>query len=305
VNIGGLVVSTLVGMFLDKTPRKKFNRYLGLLGLKWGSVFPVYTNIGVIVLVYSCFAPWILGFATIGLGLLYVAFRYNMIYCQDSSQINTDGRAYAKAIQQLTTGVYIGAVCLIGLFAIATASSPKAAGPLALMIVFLVVAAIFHFVLNRTLASLEKNVSHELDTEMLPPTNGDVKEETVTEPRLPSSNVNNKPTNLFVRLLFVPPLPAFDPYLMIRGADYTPEIRREAYLNPAIWKPKPKLWIVHDEMGISVREIAETSKVIEISDAGAWFDEKGKVTTILSSASDKDDSNLAKDAYVWEEPVLY
>ncbi len=48
LNIGGLVVSILLGMFLDKTPRKKYNRYLGLSGLKWGSVFPVYTNIGVI-----------------------------------------------------------------------------------------------------------------------------------------------------------------------------------------------------------------------------------------------------------------
>lgn len=48
LNIGGLVVSILLGMLLDKTPRKKFNRYLGLSGLKWGSVFPVYTNIGVI-----------------------------------------------------------------------------------------------------------------------------------------------------------------------------------------------------------------------------------------------------------------
>ena len=48
LNIGGLVVSILLGMFLDKTPRKKFNRYLGLSGLQWGSVYPVYTNIGVI-----------------------------------------------------------------------------------------------------------------------------------------------------------------------------------------------------------------------------------------------------------------
>ena len=48
LNIGGLVVSILLGMFLDKTPRKKFNRYLGLSGLQWGSVFPVYTNIGLI-----------------------------------------------------------------------------------------------------------------------------------------------------------------------------------------------------------------------------------------------------------------
>ena len=229
-----------------------------------------------------------------------------MIYCQDSTQTNTEGQSFAKAIQQLTTGVYIGEICLIGLFSISTAGKTQAAGPLALMIVFLILTAIFHTLLNWTLISLEKNVSHEMDTEMMPPTNGDSKDETVTtEARLPSASVNNKPTNFLVKMLLVPPLPVFDPYLMTRGEDYTAEIRREAYLNPSIWKPTPKLWIVHDQMGISTREIAETSKVIEISDVGAWFDEKGKVTTILSEATDKDDANLAKEAYVWEEPVQY
>ena len=48
LNIGGLVVSKLLGMFLDKTPRKKFGRYLGLSGLQWGSLYPVYANIGLI-----------------------------------------------------------------------------------------------------------------------------------------------------------------------------------------------------------------------------------------------------------------
>lgn len=48
LNIGGLVVSMLLGMFLDTTPRKKFTRYLGLSGIQWGSTYPVYTNLGAI-----------------------------------------------------------------------------------------------------------------------------------------------------------------------------------------------------------------------------------------------------------------
>ena len=48
LNIGGLVVSILLGILLDKTPRKKFNRYLGLSGIQWGSAYPVYTNIALI-----------------------------------------------------------------------------------------------------------------------------------------------------------------------------------------------------------------------------------------------------------------
>lgn len=47
-NIGALVVYIILGKLLDKTPRKKYNRYLSLSGLQWGSVFPVYTNIACI-----------------------------------------------------------------------------------------------------------------------------------------------------------------------------------------------------------------------------------------------------------------
>lgn len=47
-NLGALIVFLLLGALLDKTPRKKYNRYLRLSGLGWGSVFPVYTNIAVI-----------------------------------------------------------------------------------------------------------------------------------------------------------------------------------------------------------------------------------------------------------------
>lgn len=33
---------------LDKTPRKKYNRWLTLQGLGWGSIYPRFTNLGVI-----------------------------------------------------------------------------------------------------------------------------------------------------------------------------------------------------------------------------------------------------------------
>lgn len=241
--------------------------------------------------------------------LLYFAFRYNMIYTQDTLSMNTQGRAYAKALQQLTTGVYIAEVCLIGLFAIVTASSTKATGPLVLMIVFLVFTAIYHFLLNRTLASLEKNLSHDTDA-MMTPKNGehqtDLKDNgTVTQARLPSAGVNNKLTNMFQKLFMAPRLPVFEGFLSTTLPDYAPEIRREAYLNPAIWKPQPALWIVRDEMGISAREKAESSKVAQISDEGAWFDAKGKVVTILAASEEKADTNLATQAPIWEDHVHY
>tara|TARA_R110002060_G_scaffold13865_2_gene19600 strand:+ start:1363 stop:1797 length:435 start_codon:yes stop_codon:yes gene_type:complete len=48
LNIGALAMFTVVGKFLDKSPRKIFNRYITLAGLGWGSLYPKFGNMGVI-----------------------------------------------------------------------------------------------------------------------------------------------------------------------------------------------------------------------------------------------------------------
>lgn len=250
-----------------------------------------------------------LAFAAISLALLYFAFRYNLLYAMDTLTINTQGRSFAKALQQLTTGVYLSEVCLIGLFAISTSGSTKAAGPLALMIAFLVLTAVYHFLLNRAISSLEKNVSHDPEAAMLPEA-GEAKthmnpDGTVEGRTPPDSAVNNKPTSFLIKLLRPPPLPRFDPYLGTVIPPYAPEIRAGAFLNPAIVSRPPTLWLVHDEMGISEREVAETSKVIAVSDRGAWFDEKGKVRTEWSGEEEKNYDEFAVGVPIYERPIDY
>lgn len=46
--VGSLAMVEFVGPFLDKTPRKKYNRWFNLAGLGWGSEYPKWTNLGVI-----------------------------------------------------------------------------------------------------------------------------------------------------------------------------------------------------------------------------------------------------------------
>merc|ERR1711981_1415431 len=116
LNAIGLLTTYGLARFTDKTPRKMYNRYMSLAGLGWGSVYPKFTNLAVIAISYSCIAPLVLGFATIGLGLLYLVYRHNFLYVYDNN-IDTKGMAYAKALQQLTVGVYLAEFCLIGLFA--------------------------------------------------------------------------------------------------------------------------------------------------------------------------------------------
>lgn len=48
LNIGALVMLTIVGKFLDKSPRKMFKRFITLSGLGWGSMYPKFGNLGII-----------------------------------------------------------------------------------------------------------------------------------------------------------------------------------------------------------------------------------------------------------------
>lgn len=47
-NVAALALYILLGKFLDTTPRKMLNRYTAIPGIKWGSDYPVYTNLAVI-----------------------------------------------------------------------------------------------------------------------------------------------------------------------------------------------------------------------------------------------------------------
>jgi hypothetical protein len=48
LNIGALVMLSVVGKFLDKSPRKMFKRFITLSGLGWGSMYPKFGNLGII-----------------------------------------------------------------------------------------------------------------------------------------------------------------------------------------------------------------------------------------------------------------
>lgn len=131
--IVGLIIFMVLGKLLDKTPRKMYKRWISLSGIGWGTLFPIYTNLFVIAICYSCVAPLVTGFAAIGIYLFYFAYRYNLLFVSNAT-IDTQGAVYPRALQQLFVGLYLAEVCLIGLFAIATGASIGALGPLILMV---------------------------------------------------------------------------------------------------------------------------------------------------------------------------
>lgn len=155
----GFVIFTILYKFLTGTPRGLYSKWAKLSAISWGSTLPVYTNITVIAIVYAVIAPLCLGFSTIGMGLFYFAWRYNVLFVTDTG-IDTRGLIYPRAVKQLFTGIYLSEVCLIGLF-----GASVAIGPLVLMVVFLIFTIFFHLSLNNAVNPLLYNLPQSLMAE--------------------------------------------------------------------------------------------------------------------------------------------
>ena len=261
-----------------------------------------------IAITYSIIAPLVLGFATIGLYLIYLAYRYNLLFVFNAN-IDTKGLVYPRALQQTTTGVYLAIICLIGLFAIRTAI-----GPLILMIIYLIFAVLFHFSLNSAidplLMSLPKSLQVEEESLLALEdgnTNGDQMSHgkgthvTSTDKKVGGSSDSpiNEGANLgpaphkkpnFITK-FLSPQTYCDYHTMRRlvprgfaEITYDPEVERDAFYHPAISSPTPILWIPRDEIGVSRQECRHSSKVIPMTDEAASFDEKGNMVWDHESA---------------------
>jgi hypothetical protein len=301
----GLLVFKLLYKFLAGTPRKMYMKWASLSAISWGSVLPVFTNIAVIGMslfprsppvsssstnvllgiVYSCIAPLVLGFATIGMGLFYIAFRYNVLFVTDA-QIDTKGLIYPRALQQLMTGVYLAEICLIGLFAVATT-----VGPLVLMVVFLVFTALFHMSLNSALDPLLANLpkSLEAEEESFRAAIDNVAAGTPEAEEKNGETVDAAPTPVakpnFLAKFFKPHI--YSDYQTLRSYVphdlhetenmYDEKVASDAYFPPSVKADIPLLWIPRDEAGISKQEVDHTAKVIAITDEGASLDGNNKL----------------------------
>ena len=251
-----------------------------------------------IAITYSIIAPLVLGFATVGLYLIYLAYRYNMLYVFNAT-VDTQGLVYPRALQQTTTGVYLAIICLIGLFGI-----QAAVGPLILMVVYLIFLVLFHFSLNSAIDPLLMYLPKSLYAEeqsLLALEDGNTNGDHTTDKKGLRATANDRLTgnsmdtdgkdlpaaphkkpNFITKFLFPHKYTDYQTLrrLVPRGfaeIEYAPEVERDAFYHPAISSPTPVLWIPRDEMGVSRQECRHTSKVIPMTDEGAGFDEKGKM----------------------------
>ncbi|EAU31909.1 conserved hypothetical protein [Aspergillus terreus NIH2624] len=309
LQITGLILGKVLGRLLDNTPRKMYTRWSSLAGLGWGTVYPAFTLLAVIAITYACIAPLVLAFASIGLYLFYFAYRYNMLYVSNAD-IDTQGKVYMRALQHITVGCYLLMVCLIGLFAIGTASNRIALGPLILMIIFLVFIILYHVSLNQAIEPLINYLPKNLEAEeeallarekteqsqsygeqsdsgmasTAAKTDGahdssvgniDSAEKGLTGQAEPKSN-------FLIKYLRPDKYSSYEHLRRLvpaasEAVSYPPEVERDAYFHPAITSQPPLLWIPRDEMGISRQEVAHSMRVIPITDEDAWLDEKNHI----------------------------
>jgi hypothetical protein len=253
-----------------------------------------------------------LGFATIGMSLFYLAWRYNVFFVTDTN-IDTRGLIYPRALKQLMTGLYLAEICMIGLF-----GASVAIGPLVLMVAFLVFTVLFHISLNNALEPLLANLPQTLlaeeehramDLEAATrvgsgaPRNGhngaDEKKASLSQSAAPGAA---KKSNIVTRFLMpwryadYATLRALVPHDFVDFQNLYPgETESMAYLPPSTTSTAPLLWIPQDAAGVSKQEIAHTSKVIPITDEGCELNEKGKLVWDRESTRPP----------VWEEKIIY
>ena len=320
LNLVPLLFFLVLGKILDTTPRKMFNRYTQLAGIGWGSLYPKYTNLGVIALAYSTIAPLVLGFATIGFGCLYLAYRYNCFFTIGTT-VSTRGRSYARALQQLTVGIYISEICLIGLFAIGIGDSAVSAGPLVLMIILLIITVIWNLQLRKAMTQLTLTLPADLMAETEDNQRNDVEKHGVSmespssshspdgqearhpKAQMPEQASKSKSGSIIRHFEFLMPGKrslVMSPLLSHPVRPYTERERREAYLNPAFVAECPVIWLPRDSYGLSHQEVQDSRdavrhEALQVTDEGAWYDEKGKLQW---------DQEVRK-APIWEDEPLY
>jgi len=334
----------LVGVFIlskfAKTPRKKYMRYVSFTEPSWGAEYPKWTNLGVIAISYACIAPLVLGFATLGIGFIYLAYRYNMIYVHDT-HVDTKGGFYARALEQLMVGVYLGELCLLGLFGIGIGNSVTSAGPTVLQIVLIVATIIFHVMMKRKIKQMNllddsNHPQQHNDAERHSEGNGmhpgynNIKRSREDSRRSEQALVsgyreesrqyageqgagmappsNAPPQRSLLKKMFSPhtlSVSEISSSLITRFRHpvpaYTQQDVLEAYLHPALAQREEVIWLARDQAGVSKNEVAELTE--SLGSHGVEVTDEGAIMNEKGKV--EWDDNSVRQAPLWDHKVVY
>ncbi|CUS12182.1 unnamed protein product [Tuber aestivum] len=155
LQIATLFVQFILSPIVDSTARQKFTRATELAQMKWGTFFPVYTNLACIGIIYSIISPLILVFNICTFSLFWMVYRYNLLYVHNF-RFDTGGLLFPRAVNQLFTGIYVMEICLIGLFFLVRDTEGRVACfPQAIiMIIVTIFTVLYQYTLNSAFGPL-------------------------------------------------------------------------------------------------------------------------------------------------------
>lgn len=287
--------------FWTRTPRDKYEVFVDMKGIPYGKLYPKFTNLFVIALAYACIAPLVIGFATVGFVLYYACYKHQFLYvCK--SKLKTRGEMYKRALQQMTTGVYLAEVCLLGLF-----GARKGFAQTACIIALLVTTALVNAATDCMLGPLEAflgvdswqrtfRAGRGSSGEAAPLLAGDNEGPDDDQDEAAASIAASHARRLGFHILpdsIATPLSnlventisssreQITSWLRDPAADLSDEAitlsedeTNKAYLHPALTATPPVIWLARDQGGVSAHEMQENDRVgIKTSDEGAWIND--------------------------------
>lgn len=101
------------------TPRQRLKRMESIPNIQWCSVYPIFSVLGCISIVYSLISPIILPLSCIAFSLVMFSFKYLYEYQYNKGDFSgIEGRLYPSSLMQMYAGIYCMEFCMIGLFAL-------------------------------------------------------------------------------------------------------------------------------------------------------------------------------------------
>ncbi|EHN01289.1 Spo75p [Saccharomyces cerevisiae x Saccharomyces kudriavzevii VIN7] len=99
------------------SPHVQFRRLSTSLFFQLGSIYPIFSVLGCIGIIYSVVAPIILLLCCISFSMVFFSFSYLFKYQYNRENYSeTFGKLYIQALMQLYAGIYFMEFCLLGLF---------------------------------------------------------------------------------------------------------------------------------------------------------------------------------------------
>lgn len=311
LQVVGLFLYFILGALFDKTLRKKYARFSGLGTLAWGTTFPTFTLLACITLAFSIIAPMILLFATVAFFLIFIAYCHNLTYVFVEGP-DSRGAHYPVALMQTFTGLYLGQICLLGLFIVG-----KGYGPIVLQAMGLGATIFAQINLRRAFGRLGtvvpidlmipldgfsqtpsfsgetdnrykvlKENYHEKDQKVQEEVKQNLEENVENGlslvPLLADRETNHvNSNNILIRWIRADYFMNYNHAKKMVPANYNIETveadNKHAYDQPYISSKMPVLWIPKDPMGWSTEQIKQNSSILTVLDDNSGFNKKGKI----------------------------